>query len=86
MEPSAAASALFAGAEIGERVLCDGQEGDADPKLSEKKGKAPFPVIAEGLKTIAGEGGVAVAAYNGRKFACKSGPVTCGKLVDCIIK
>ena len=68
------------GAKLGDRVVCDGQDGEPDERLSEKKDKKPWEVIAPNLHTVAGADGIAHASYDGRVFSVAGKPITCGNL------
>jgi len=68
-----------AGAKVGERVTIEGVEmADADEKLNEKTGKAPWEALKDGCRTTASMEG----SYKGARWMTSAGPVACKTVAD----
>ena len=65
------------GAKIGEVITFPGFDGEPDERLNEKKGKAPFEVIAPKLKT----NDKMEACYEDCPFTTSVGTVKCASKV-----
>merc|ERR1712050_373968 len=67
------------GAKVGERVSIEGIEMlEADEKLNEKTGKAPWEALKDGCRTTAKKEG----AYRGAVWQTSAGPVSCKTIAD----